>query len=254
MGLIKNHADLQGLRASGGIAARIRDRLAQTVAPGVTTGEIGDYAAELMKQNEAESAFLGYRGYPGVICVSVNEEVVHGIPGRRRIQLGDIVGIDVGVRHGGYVGDTATTVMVGVTDPDTIRLVRATESALEAAVKHAQTGHRLSDISHAIETVARENNCAVVRKFVGHGIGREMHEEPQVPNFGPRGRGMKLRSGMTLCLEPMLNLGGSDVKVLSDEWTVVTRDGSFSAHFEHMVALRNGEAEILSVGSNASDR
>ncbi len=247
MALIKTAKDLQGLRASGGIAARVRNKLAEAVAPGVTTGELGEYARDLIEAEGAESAFLGYRGFPGVICVSVNEEVVHGIPGRRRIRLGDVVSIDVGVRYEGYVGDTATTVMVGVTDHDVVRLVRAAQSSLEAAVKMARARGRVSDISHAIEQTALAQGCSVVRKFVGHGIGRDMHEEPQVPNFGAKGRGPKLKAGMTLCLEPMLNLGNCDVEVLADGWTVVTRDRTCSAHFEHMVAVRNGEAEVLSV-------
>ncbi len=247
MALVKSESELEGLRVSGSIAAMIRDRLAASVAPGVTTGELGDYAAELMTANGAKSAFLGYRGYPGMICVSVNEEVVHGIPGRRRIRLGDIVSIDVGVRHQGYVGDTATTVMVGVTDQDVIRLVQTAETALREAVRQACASKRVSDISGAIERTALDRGCSVVRKFVGHGIGREMHEEPQVPNFRQKGRSSKLRTGMVLCLEPMLNMGGHDVEVLADGWTVVTKDRTFSAHFEHMVAIRNGDAEILSL-------
>jgi methionyl aminopeptidase len=251
--VLKNAVDLEGLRTSGRIAARIRDQLAARVAPGVTTRELGDYAGELLKGWGADSAFLGYRGasgqagFPGIICVSVNEVVVHGIPGERRISLGDVVSIDVGVKYGGYIGDTATTVMVGVCDQKVVRLVCAAEQALRDGISAAVAGNRLSDISHAIEKAATNSGCSVVRKFVGHGIGRDMHEDPQVPNFGRPGRGPVLREGMTLCLEPMINLGGSDVETLEDGWTVVTRDRLPSAHFEHMVAIREGPAEILSL-------
>jgi methionyl aminopeptidase len=245
--VVKNAVDLKGMRASGHIAARVRDAVAKMAGPGVTTGELGDYAGELIKGFGAESAFLGYRGFPGQICVSVNEAVVHGVPGKRRIQLGDIVSIDVGVRYGGYVGDTATTVMVGVVDPEVIRLVRTTEKALEVGMAAARAGRRLSDVSHAIETVALGAGFSVVRDFVGHGIGRKMHEDPQIPNFGRPGHGPKLASGMTLALEPMINMGGADVEVLEDGWTVVAKDRRPSAHFEHTVAVGTGPAEILTV-------
>ena len=243
--VVKNAVDLEGMRASGQIAARVRDAVAKSVSPGVTTLELGDYAGELIKSFGAESAFLGYKGFPGQICVSVNEGVVHGIPGRRRIELGDVVSIDVGVRYGGYVGDTATTVMAGVTDPDVVRLVRTTEQALAAGIAAARAGNRLSDVSHEIETVALRAGFTVVREFVGHGIGRKMHEDPQVPNFGRPGQGPKLKPGMTLALEPMVNMGCADVEVMEDRWTVVTKDRKPSAHFEHTVAVRDGEAEIL---------
>lgn len=244
---IKSEADLERMRASGRIAAQVRDETAGRVRPGVTTAELADYAGERIRELDAESAFLGYRGYPGQICVSVNETVVHGIPGAQRIGLGDIVSIDVGVRHQGFVGDTATTVMVGVTDPDVIRLVRTTREALRQAVEAARAGCRLSDVSHVIEQTAVSAGFSVVREFVGHGIGREMHEAPQIPNFGSPGRGPKLRPGMTLCFEPMVNMGGAEVQLEDDGWTVLTRDRRPSAHFEHMVAIRNGEAEVLTV-------
>jgi len=243
--VVKNAVDMEGMRASGYIAARVRDAVAKRAGPGVTTEELGVYAGELIKGFGAESAFLGYRGFPGQICVSVNEAVVHGIPGKRRIQLGDIVSIDVGVRCGGYVGDTATTVMVGVVDPDVIRLVRTTEKALEAGMAMARAGHRLSDVSHAIEAVAVGAGFSVVREFVGHGIGRKMHEDPQIPNFGRPGQGPRLASGMTLALEPMVNMGGAEVEVMEDGWTVLAKDRKPSAHFEHTVAVGAGPAEIL---------
>jgi len=233
------------MRASGRLAAQVRDAIAKEVVPGAVTRDLSEHAGEMIRELGGKSAFLGYRGYPGEICISVNEAVVHGVPDDRRIQLGDIVSIDVGVEYEGFIGDTAETVMVGVADPETIRLVRTTRAALDVAIDTARAGRRLSDISHAIETTAKGAGLSVVRDFVGHGIGREMHEEPQIPNFGAPGRGPKLKPGMTMCFEPMLNLGGSGVEVLDDGWTVLTRDRSLSAHFEHTVAIRDGEAEVL---------
>lgn len=245
--VLKSESDLDGMRASGYVAARVRDMLVPCVAPGSFTSEIADYAAELIKSFGAESAFLGYRGYPGQVCVSVNETVVHGVPGKRRIELGDIVGIDVGVRYRGYIGDTATTVMVGVTDKDVIRLVKTAEKALDAGISAARAGGRVSDISHAIEMTAVNAGFSVVREFVGHGIGRNMHEDPQIPNFGAPGKGARLKMGMTLALEPMINMGGAEVEVQSDGWTVVTRDRKPSAHFEHTIVVQGEKAEILTV-------
>lgn len=245
--IIKSAADLDGMRASGQVAAKVRSEVAKRVSPGVTTGELSDYGGELIREFGAESAFFGYNGYPGQICVSVNETIVHGIPGKRRIQMGDIVSIDVGVKYGGYIGDTTTTVMVGVTDPEVIRLVRTAEKALKEGIGKAISGHRLSDISHMIEEVALKAGFSVVHEFVGHGIGKRMHEDPQIPNFGPPGRGPKLKQGMTLALEPMINLGKPDVEVQDDGWTVLTRDRKPSAHFEHTIAVRDGEAEILTL-------
>jgi methionyl aminopeptidase len=229
------------------VVATVRDALAKAVSPGVTTGELGEYAAELMKKLGAESAFLGYKGFPGYICVSVNEVVVHGIPGKRRIELGDIVSIDVGVKYEGFIGDTATTVMVGVTDQDVIRLVNTTQKALDAGIAAAVDGKRVCDISAAIEAVAKGGGFSVVREFVGHGIGRAMHEDPQVPNFASGGHREKLRNGMTIAIEPMVNLGKAGVEILADKWTVVTRDRKPSAHFEHTIAIKDGKAEILTV-------
>jgi methionyl aminopeptidase len=243
--IIKSASDLERMRVVCAMAARVRDTVARQVGPGVRTGELAEAAGELIRGMGAESAFLGYRGYPGWICVSVNEEVVHGIPGARRIEVGDIVSLDVGVRYGGFVGDTATTVMVGVSDPEVVALVRTTERALEAGLAVARPGNRLSDISHAIEAVARSGGFSVVRQFVGHGIGRQMHEDPQVPNFGAPGRGPVLKAGMTLAIEPMVNMGRADVDVRPDAWTVVTADGQPSAHVEHTVAVTDGGVEIL---------
>ncbi|MDZ4200142.1 MAG: type I methionyl aminopeptidase [Kiritimatiellia bacterium] len=244
---IKTPAELERMRASNRLAARLRDELADMIRPGIRTADLEEAAVEWMRREGTRSAFKGYRGFPGHICASVNEEVVHGIPGNRRIELGDIVSLDVGVIFEGFVGDTARTVMVGVNDPDVVRLVSVTRSALEAALEAAQAGAHLSDISHAVERTATEAGFSVVREFVGHGIGRRMHEEPQIPNFGPPGRGPRLKPGMTLAIEPMINLGAADVETLADGWTVVTRDRRPSAHFEHTVAIGEAGVEILTV-------
>ncbi len=245
--IIKDEQALRRMREACRVAAKVRDQLVQSVAPGVTTLELSEYAGRLIEGYGARSAFFGYRGFPGQICVSINASVVHGIPGGERVKLGDIVGLDVGVHYGGYTGDTATTVMVGVTDPRVIQLVKTTERALEAGIAKAVAGKRLSDVSHAIEQTAVKNGFSVVREFVGHGIGRELHEDPQIKNFGPPGRGPRLKKGMTLAIEPMVNMGVADVDVLPDGWTVLTADRLPSAHFEHTVAVRNGQAEIMTL-------
>jgi methionyl aminopeptidase len=241
----KTAGELDAMRASGRLAAGVLARLAAAVAPGVTTADLDALARELLRARGASSAFLGYRGFPGAICVSVNEEVIHGIPGPRRIAPGDLVSLDVGVRYEGFVGDTATTVMVGVADPDRVRLVAAAQRALEAGIAAVRAGARLSDVSHAVESAVRAGGCNVVRAFVGHGVGRELHEEPQVPNYGRPGRGPLLAPGVTFCIEPMVNLGDGGVDVLADGWTVVSRDGKPSAHFEHTVAVLPDGAEVL---------
>ena len=246
--IIKSRDEIRMMRESGRVAAQVRDELAAAIAPGVTTAELDRKAAALIESLGAKSAFLGYRGYPGNVCVSIDSEVVHGIPGNRRIELGQIVSLDIGVLFGGFVGDTATTVMVGVTDPEVIRLVRSTELALQAGIAMAIPGKRLGDVSHAIEAVAVRAGFSVVRDFVGHGIGRKMHEDPQIPNFGNPGKGPKLKVGMTLAIEPMVNMGGWAVEVLSDGWTVKTTDGLPSAHFEHTVAIGPDGPEILTLG------
>lgn len=242
---IKTPAELDRMRAANRLAAEIRERLAAEIRPGVRTGELDEWVGTWLEERGARSAFKGYRGYPGRICVSVNEEVVHGIPGQRRIRMGDIVSVDVGVVLDGFVGDTAMTVMVGVSDLNVMRLVQTAEQALAAGVDAARPGNRVGDISHAVEQVVTAAGFSVVRDFVGHGIGRSMHEDPQIPNFGPPGKGAKLRPGMTLAIEPMVNLGRADVEVLKDGWTVVTRDGTPSAHVEHTVAVSPNGPEVL---------
>ena len=242
---LKNEEQLAGMRVSGRLAAEVLREVCDAIAPGVTTAELDDVAARAIRARGAESAFLNYRGYPGTICVSVNDEVIHGIPGGRVIALGDVVSVDVGVRYGGFCGDNAETVMVGVADPGVVSLVETARRALAEGIAAVAPGRRLSDVSHAVEQAARAGGCGVVQEYVGHGIGTELHEEPQVPNFGRAGRGPLLQAGMVFCIEPMLTCGGRQVRVLPDGWTVVTCDGSPAAHCEHMVAVMPGGAEVL---------
>ncbi|HUI07478.1 MAG TPA: type I methionyl aminopeptidase [Verrucomicrobiae bacterium] len=243
--VIKSPAEIKRMRAACAAAAEILAAVAQRVQPGCTTAELDAAAAELIEKLGGKSPFLGYRGYPGHLCVSVNEEVVHGIPSQRRVQYGDIVSLDVGIVLDGFVGDNATTVPVGVVEPRTERLLRVTEQALYAGIAAARAGHRVGDISHAVQTTVEAEGFSVVREFVGHGVGRDMHEEPQIPNYGRAGEGPKLKPGMTLAIEPMINAGTSEVVMLSDGWTVVAADGAPSAHFEHTVLVTDGDAEIL---------
>ena len=242
---IKTPKDIVEMRESCQIAAQILDDVVRQCAPGVSTRELDEFARDRMEELGAVSAFLGYRGYPAHICTSVNDEVVHGIPNQRRMQVGDVVSIDVGTQYNGWIGDNARTVMIGEVDPEVLRLLDVTEKALQAAISKAVTGNRLSDVSHAVEAVAVGAGFHVVKEFVGHGVGRTMHEDPQIPNFGPPGRGPRLRPGMTLAVEPMVNLGTPDVEIMDDGWTVLTGDRKPSAHFEHTILVQDGEAEIL---------
>jgi len=243
--VVKRPHELEAMRASGYVAGTVRDRVAALVAPGITTSEIADYAGDLIEAAGASCAFLGYRGFPGKICISVNEEVVHGIPGPRVIKIGDLVSLDFGVLLDGFYGDTATTVLVGVTDPEVLRMVRVAEQSLYAGLDLALAGGRLSDVSHAIQSKVEGAGFSVVRDFVGHGIGRALHEDPQLPNYGRSGRGPVLRKGMTLAVEPMVNQGRAATRVLKDGWTVVTSDRKPSAHFEHTIAISEDGVEIL---------
>jgi methionyl aminopeptidase len=242
---VKSAKEIEKMRVACQAATRILQAVAARVQPGVTTGELGELAGELIRQAGGKSAFLGYKGFPGNVCISVNEEVVHGIPGRRKVQYGDIVSLDVGIILDGFIGDNATTVAVGVIEPRTQELLQATEDALFAGIAAARAGHRVGDISHAIQSLVEARGFSVVREFVGHGVGRKMHEEPQVPNFGRPGEGPKLKPGMTLAIEPMINGGTLEVVMLKDGWTVVTADGAPSAHCEHTVLITEGEPEIL---------
>ncbi|MFA7369919.1 MAG: type I methionyl aminopeptidase [Kiritimatiellales bacterium] len=245
--VIKTPTELEAMRRVNRMTARVRDELAAMVRPGITTLDLGNAAFELIRKLGGVSAFHGYHGFPGQICVSINEEVVHGIPGRRVIKEGDVVSIDAGITFGGFIGDTAVTVAAGEIDDEKKRLLAVTKAALDAGISKAVAGNRLGDISYAIQTVVEAAGFSVVREFVGHGIGRDMHEDPQIPNFGKPGHGPKLKAGMTLAIEPMVNIGSPKVKVLDDNWTAVTCDGSASAHFEHTVAVGVTAPEILTV-------
>ncbi len=246
---IKNAKEIDKMRQACRTARDILDRLTELVRPGVSTKEVDDAAADFMSDAGVRSAFLGYRlghrVFPGNICISLNDEVVHGIGSQRRIQYGDIVKLDIGVIQEGWVGDNATTVPVGVIGERTDQLLRATQEALNRAISVAHEGGRVGDICAEIEDTARKSGFSVVREFVGHGVGRKMHEEPQIPNYGKRGSGPKLKAGMTLAIEPMVNVGTSEVRLLEDGWTVRTADGMPSAHFEHTVLITKDEPEIL---------
>ena len=221
--------------------------LKDAVKPGVTTDELDRLAESEIRARGAIPAFKGYRNYPKTLCASVNEQVVHGIPSKRALKEGDIVGLDLGAIVGGFYGDSAITVGVGRIDEKTAALVRVTEESLSLAIEQAQVGNRLSDISHAVQRHVEAAGYSVVTEFVGHGIGRQLHEEPQVPNYGKPGQGPRLQVGMVLAIEPMVNMGGSAVRVLDDRWTAVTVDGSLSAHFEHTIAIQpSGPAIVLS--------
>jgi methionyl aminopeptidase len=245
--IIKNASELDAMRRVNQMTARLRDRLAEMVCPGVTTKELDTFAREMIREMGGVSAFYGYHGYPGQVCVSINDEVVHGIPGNRVIRDGDIVSIDQGIRYDGFIGDTAITVAAGQISEENQRLLDVTKASLEAGIAMAVEGNRLGDLSYAIQKVVEDAGFTVVRDFVGHGIGRDMHEDPQIPNFGKPGRGPILKAGMTLAIEPMVNIGGAKVKVLDDNWTAATKDGSNSAHFEHTVAVGKAEPEILTL-------
>jgi methionyl aminopeptidase len=245
--IVKKPAELEARRIAARKTATILHKVAAKVAPGVTTRELDEYAAELAKEAEGRCAFYGYHGFSGHICSSVNEEVVHGVPGKRIIRDGDVVSIDFGLVYGGFVGDTALTVAAGQIAPEWQRLLDKTQECLQAAIAQAVEGNRLSDISNAVQVVAEAAGFSVVRDFVGHGIGRDMHEDPQIPNYGPPGRGPVLKAGMTFAIEPMINLGVHKTETLNDGWTVVTKDRLPSAHFEHTVAVGKEKAEILTI-------
>ena len=242
---IRGPAQRDGLRKSGALARDVLLKTAERVIVGVTTGEIDRYAAAEIAARGATSAFLGYRGFKGNICISINEEIVHGIGGSRVIEDGDIVSIDIGVHYQGWVGDNALTVPVGKVDKETLRLLAATEEALYVAIGHARDGEMLGTLCHSVEAHVIQYGFSVVREFVGHGVGRKLHEEPQVPNFGEIGARPRLKAGMSLAIEPMVNLGSPNSRVLSDGWTAVTTDKKPSAHYEHMVLVTEDEPEVL---------
>jgi methionyl aminopeptidase len=244
--LLKSRQEIARMEKANRIVAEILEGVKEKIRPGVETRELDELAENLCRRRGVEAAFKGYRGYPASLCVSINEEVVHGIPGARRLRDGDLVSLDFGVKCDGYYGDAALTVAVGEVSPRALALLEATEAALYAGIDQVQVGGRLSNISHAVQSLVEGRGFEVVREFVGHGIGRALHEDPQIPNFGPPGRGPVLQVGMTLAIEPMTSAGSWRVKVLSDGWTAVTQDGSLAAHFEHTVALTEKGVLILS--------
>ena len=243
---VRDTAEIDAIRAAAQIVGRTLRVLAGEVRPGVSTRELDRLAETYIRDHGAEPAFKGYRGFPATICPSVNDQVVHAIPGDYRLQEGDIISIDVGVRKDGYYGDAARTFPVGDISDGARQLLEVTEAALLAGIEQARAGNRLGEIGQAVQSRAEEHGFSVVRSLVGHGIGREMHEEPQVPNYGPATRGPRLLAGQVLAIEPMVNVGGPEVITKPDGWTVVTRDGSLSAHFEHTVAVGPQGPEILS--------
>ena len=242
---LKSPQEIEKMERAGRIVAEVLELLRSMVRAGVTTKELEGVADDQIRARGGSPAFKGYRGYPSSICTSVNEQVVHGIPSSRRLREGDIISIDLGVYLEGFYGDAAITVPVGTVDKETAELVRVTEEALYLGIRNAVEGNRLHDISAAIQRKVEQSGFSVVRLFVGHGIGRELHEEPQIPNYGVPGQGPRLKSGMTLAIEPMVNAGSHDVRILDDGWTAVTVDGKKSAHFEHTVVVTTDEPVIL---------
>jgi methionyl aminopeptidase len=245
--VIKSPREIDLLRRSNSIVAEVFVELKPMVEPGVLTQELDQIAEKVIRSRGAVPAFKGYRGFPASICASINEEVVHGIPGQRKLREGDLVSLDVGVISNGYYGDAAVTLPVGTVDQGGLRLLEVTREALSVGIEQARIGNRLFDISHAVQKWVEGHGFSVVRDFVGHGIGKNLHEEPQIPNFGSPHQGPRLEKGMVFALEPMVNEGIYEVKVLSDGWTVVTADGKRSAHFEHTIAITDDGAEILSI-------
>ncbi len=243
--ILKNEREVEAMRVSAKVARAVLDEVSAFIQPGVTTRDIDQFGAARIKQHGARSAFLGYRKYPCHICISVNDQVVHGLANERKVNFGDIVSLDVGVIYNGFIGDNARTVPVGGCTVETQRLLDVTEQALYEGITQAVVGNRVADISRGIQQYVEANGYSVVREFVGHGVGKSMHEDPQVPNYVDGKNSPRLRAGMTLAIEPMVNAGSPDVKILNDGWTVVTKDGQLSAHFEHTILITESEPEIL---------
>jgi methionyl aminopeptidase len=236
--VLRSQAEIDRMRAANQLVSEVLASLEVAVAPGVTTADLDALAERLVRAGGAEPAFKGYRGYPATLCASINEEVVHGIPSKTRVlKDGDIISLDMGVKMGGFFGDSAVTVAVGRVPERTATLLRVTRESLGKAIAQVVVGGRLSDIGHAVQAGVESHGFSIVREFVGHGIGEHLHEEPQIPNYGVPGRGPKLAAGMVLAIEPMVAMGKPETKVLADKWTAVTRDGSLAAHFEHTVAV-----------------
>jgi len=245
---IKSPRDIELMRRAGKLTAAARSLASGLVTPGVTTRQIEKEVHNFLSQNGAKPSFLNYNGFPGAICISVNDEIIHGIPGKRVINNGDIVSLDIGAFLGGFHGDCACTIPCGDVSDDALRLIEVTRQCFFEGLKYARQGNRVCDIGGAIEKYAESYGYGVVKEYVGHGIGRNLHEDPEVPNYGAKKRGARLVKGMTIAIEPMINLGTADIKTLSDKWTVVTADGKYSAHYENTVLITDGEPEILTSG------
>ena len=245
--IIKSDDEIAIMRHAGRVVANTLRKLVDELRPGVVVKELDKVVRKEFEKAKVVPTFLGYHGYPATVCVSVNDEIVHGIPGKRVIQEGDVVSLDLGCTYEGFVADSALTVIVGTPRPGTEQLVDVTRESLTEGIRHARAGARLGEISHAIQTYIESRGFGVVREYVGHGVGREMHEEPQVPNYGPPDRGPVLKKGMVLALEPMVTMGDWRTRQMDDNWTVKTMDGSLAAHFEHTIAITEGEPEVLTV-------
>ena len=248
--VIKSDRDIELMRQAGRITAGARSVARRMIEPGVTTKAINKEVFNFIRKSGAEPTFLGYCGYPASVCISVNDQVIHGIPGGRRLREGDIVSIDVGAAYKGYVGDCAGTYPCGKCSDEALRLIAATRQSFFNGIKNARQGNRVSDISAAVQEYAESQGYSVVREYVGHGVGTKMHEDPEVPNFGRPGHGPRLIKGMTIAVEPMINAGSWEVKTLPDGWTVLTADGSLSAHYENTVLITDGEPEILTIADD----
>jgi len=241
----KSKAEIAGIAAAGSVLAGCLELLERSVRPGIATIELDRLAETYIREHGGDPTFLGYRGFPKSICASPNDMVVHGIPGRYTVSKGDVLSLDVGVTLDGFVADSALTVAIGEVGEEALRLLVATQASLEAAIEQCRVGKRLSDVSHAVQKLVEAEGFSVVRSLVGHGVGRQMHEEPQIPNFGEPGRGPRLEEGMVFAIEPMVNVGAHDVYVSDDRWSIYTTDGSLSAHFEHTVAITEGGPKVL---------
>lgn len=243
--ICKTPREIEIMREAGRIVALTHQELKKHIVPGIKTKDLDKIADNIIRDHGAIPSFKGYNGFSGSICASVNDELVHGIPGERVLNEGDIISIDIGAKYNGYHGDSAWTYPVGTVDKETIHLLEITEESLYKGLNEAKPGERLSNISHAIQTYVESNAFSIVREYVGHGIGQDLHEDPQIPHFGPPNKGPRLKPGMVLCIEPMVNAGSRYVKTLADNWTVVTIDGSRCAHFEHTIAITETGYEIL---------
>ena len=248
--IVKSPRQIEFMREAGKITAGARSIARQAIAAGITTAEIDREVYDFITKSGATPSFLNYGGFPGSACISVNEELIHGIPGKRVVRKGDIVSVDVGAKIHGFHGDCAGTYACGEVSEETKRLIAVTRQSFFEGIKYAKAGNRLGDISAAIQEYVERHGYSIVREYVGHGIGSDLHEEPSVPNYGKSGRGVRLVKGMTLAVEPMVNMGAAAIRVLDDEWTVVTKDGSLCAHYENTILITDGEAEILTMADD----